>query len=266
MRFALQALAATTLLAASATAQTTTQVNLFSTSFGPKDITINIGDTVLWNWVPGPPHNVVSGPPGILDGIFNSGVAVSAPETFQVTFDQAFLDANPVPGNRYDYWCAVHLPGMVGSVTVNAPVGQVNVFGTGVNAAGSLRVSSGSPGIGGQLVVALENTADPTAGPGLGLAFFATAPDLAFPSGTLLPGFGLASGAPGELLIDITPPNPVAQTAPKPWAVGQPVTFQLPIPNDPGLVGQSIFVQGALIDTSAPDGIGLTNGLELVFG
>jgi hypothetical protein len=38
---------------------------------------------------------------------------------YQVTFDSAFLAANPMAGDVYNYYCAVHFGvGMVGSVTV----------------------------------------------------------------------------------------------------------------------------------------------------
>ena len=40
-----------------------------------------------------------------------------------MTFDNAFVTANPVPGGAYEYWCDVHLSfGMVGVVRVAGPV------------------------------------------------------------------------------------------------------------------------------------------------
>ncbi|QDU69422.1 cupredoxin domain-containing protein [Engelhardtia mirabilis] len=266
MRLAIRSLSVLALLAAPGLAQTTHQVNLNSASFSPKNITIEAGDTVRWVWQIGP-HKISSGLAGISDGIFDSGPVVTGPTApFEVTFDAAFLAANPKPGNLYDYFCPVHLPNMVGTITVNAPAGQVLPFGTAINPVNSLRVSSGGAAIGGSLTLTLENTVDGAAGPGVGLIFFSTAPDLAFPGGTLLPGFGLASGAPGELLVSALPPNPVAQVGPKTWPAGGTVNFSLQVPNDAGLVGQSVFAQGALIDVTKPDGIGLTSGLELVFG
>ncbi|MEE8143540.1 MAG: plastocyanin/azurin family copper-binding protein [Planctomycetota bacterium] len=91
--------------------------------FSPADIVIEVGDTVLWTWdslliV----HNVVSGDLGIPDGHFESGLPVTAPFTFQITFDQAFLDANPKPGNFYPYHCFPHVPfDMFGSIQVVGP-------------------------------------------------------------------------------------------------------------------------------------------------
>lgn len=97
--------------------------------FFPADLVIAVGDTVHWFWSgDGLLHNVVSGPPdGIPDGIFNSGPPTSDPETtFDVLFDQAFLDDNPMSGNEYPYFCEVHFGlGMTGTVTV---VGDCSVF------------------------------------------------------------------------------------------------------------------------------------------
>ena len=47
--------------------------------------------------------------------------------TYEVVFDQAFLDANPEPADVYPYYCMVHVGfEMVGCITVDAP-GIMNV-------------------------------------------------------------------------------------------------------------------------------------------
>lgn len=88
-------------------------------AYFPADLTVNVGDTVQWLWVQGF-HNVVSGIDGKVDGAFSSGEALRKDGlTFEVTFDQAFLDANPVRDNVYSYYCDVHFFfGMTGTVTV----------------------------------------------------------------------------------------------------------------------------------------------------
>lgn len=106
-------------LVPTAAAQTTHTVavgpNLTNT-FSPKDLTIQVGDTVSWVWASGP-HNVVSD-----DGYFTSGGLVGTPHTFNLTFDAAFLSSAPISGNKYGYHCSLHGPmGMVGSVTVTTP-------------------------------------------------------------------------------------------------------------------------------------------------
>ena len=115
-------------LCGTSSAQTTHTVLLESTTFVPDTLTIDEGDTVDFVWNVGV-HNVVSGP-GVPDGAFDSGPIVPPPFTFSVTFDSAFLAANPMPGNLYDYYCDVHLGlGMVGTITVTTPVPALPTWG-----------------------------------------------------------------------------------------------------------------------------------------
>lgn len=103
-------------------AQTTHDVDLLSLTFSPDSSTIQVGDTVHWDWVTGI-HNVVSGVGGTPDGNFDSGDPSGDPATtFDVTFDQQFLNDNPMPDNAYPYYCIVHVGvGMTGTITVEVP-------------------------------------------------------------------------------------------------------------------------------------------------
>jgi plastocyanin len=90
--------------------------------FVPADINIKVGDTVKWEWVQSI-HNVESGTiengRGVPDGNFRSGNPVGPPATYELTFNQAFLDAHPMPQDHYPYYCIVHVGvDMKGSVTV----------------------------------------------------------------------------------------------------------------------------------------------------
>lgn len=94
------------------------------------DLTIDVGDTVRWEWVSGF-HNVVSGftddpNPGVL---FSSGAPTSDPAT---VFEYTFLD----PG-VYGYHCEIHEDlGMVSFVTVVPAPGGLGAFaGLGLLAA-----------------------------------------------------------------------------------------------------------------------------------
>ena len=97
-------------------AQTTHQVSVApggTFTFSPKNLVIQRGDTVQWNWVSGI-HNVNSA-----DGYFRSGAPVAPPMTYSLLFDDAFLNASPISSNRYEYHCELHSGfGMAGSVTV----------------------------------------------------------------------------------------------------------------------------------------------------
>ena len=112
-------LLATTALSAAAMAETHHVDVGPGFDFVPASLTIQEGDTVVWTWVSGF-HNVVSGVDEIPDGNFHSGDPVNDPGlTFEVTFDSAFLKANPMPDNIYSYYCEVHFNfGMTGTVTV----------------------------------------------------------------------------------------------------------------------------------------------------
>lgn len=119
------------LLAPTAAAQTTHQVDLGGTTFTPDTLTIAEGDTVLFNWVSGR-HNVASD-----DGFFRSGDPVNAPATYSLTFDAAFLAAHPANGNLYGYHCEVHRSfGMTGSIQVDTgdPVLTITNFVAGQTA------------------------------------------------------------------------------------------------------------------------------------
>lgn len=114
--------------ASHAAAQTTHQIDLVGTVFSPADISIDEGDTVVWNWVSGF-HNVVSN-----EDMWTSGSPTTGPHTFSITFDAAFMAAHPANGNVYGFHCEVHEAlGMFGSVTVttSAPVLTITNFNAG---------------------------------------------------------------------------------------------------------------------------------------
>jgi len=92
-----------------------------SPTFSPQDVTIQIGDTVRWTWA-SDGHNVGSGLPGSPTSAFFSGPPQNTGTVFSVTFDAAFLAANPIANNLYDYHCHPHgFLGMVGSIQVASP-------------------------------------------------------------------------------------------------------------------------------------------------
>ena len=120
-------LATLSLSANTAFGQATHNVTLSGFEFTPPDIIVEVGDTVSWEWVNGT-HNVVSGTvdagAGTSDGNFTSGLPIGVlGTTYDLVVDQAFLDANPMPGDVYPYYCDPHAGfGMVGSITVVEPV------------------------------------------------------------------------------------------------------------------------------------------------
>lgn len=115
------------LLASTASAQTTFDIDLFSISFSPSSLTVAPGDSVVWTWQTGL-HNVYTydpnGAPDVPDGTFVSGFPINSPGlTYVTTFDDATLDANPRPGYVYDFACVVHIGfGMFAQVDVERPL------------------------------------------------------------------------------------------------------------------------------------------------
>ncbi len=85
--------------------------------FSPSDLTINVGDTVLWKWSSSG-HNVVSGSDCTADSQFcspsDNGCDQSALSSKGATYQHTFTAAG-----TYPYFCSAHCGlGMVGSITV----------------------------------------------------------------------------------------------------------------------------------------------------
>lgn len=262
----LLSLFAAVLVASAASSQTTHTVAVGPTfSFGPADITITVGDTVRWEWSGGFSHNVESGVGGVPDGIFSSGMPTTAPDGFSLTFDSAFLSANPVPGNAYDYYCIVHVAftGMAGVVRVIEPYACLNP-------SGSLVTLAGAPVTGGTWTIGVNNPLPGAQTPGASLAFLgiATKPQPNFPCGLPLPGFHMDPTSPlGEILIGIAPPNPIVSAGPVVWAgPATPAAFPIPIPPNPLLVGIELYAQGLILDPVGPNTWGASQGLKASIG
>jgi formylglycine-generating enzyme required for sulfatase activity len=143
---------------------------------------------------------------------------------------------------------------------------QVTPYGSGINPPGSLVVTAGVPQVGQGFHVGVSNTATSSAPAALAFLAIASAPDVAFPAGTVLPGFGLSSpGALGELLISLVSPDPFFTFGPVNWAGGTatPADFAVAVPASPGLSGVTFYLQGMLVDLTAGPSLGLTNGLAV---
>ncbi len=150
------------------------------------------------------------------------------------------------------------------------PPASYETFGCGVNPAGSLVVFWGDqPVIGTTMHLGLSNPLGAMNAGAFSFGFFSLEPDPSYPCGTLLPGFGMAgSGAAGELLIGVVPPDPSVTLVGGTWGgPGQYAPLDLPIPNDPDLLGLVVYGQGLLLDPTMPTNkLGLTEGIELVLG
>lgn len=204
-----------------AAAQTTHTVSVgpnMTNTFSPKNLTIQVGDTVQWVWAGGI-HNVVSN-----DGYFTSGGLVGPPNTYSLTFDNAFLSVAPISGNVYGYQCALHGPmGMTGTVTVTTPGKPV------------LTVTDPSPG--GSVTITTSAVT---------------------PGGNVVTGYSMNGRGPVNTVFGpalLTPP--INQLPPKAANAAGVATLNLPVPaNVP--VGTQVWLQS--VDLSA--GI-LSNGVRV---
>ncbi len=119
-------------IAASSARASIVDVNQSGFGFTPQNVSIQVGDTVRWNWSSFN-HTVTEGNDGTIDGneLWNSPLTMSVPQ-FSFTFTSAFVTANPMPGGVYDYFCQPHFGiGMVGTVTVISDPGTGFCFGDG---------------------------------------------------------------------------------------------------------------------------------------
>lgn len=94
----------------------TINVSIQQFQFTGQHLTIDLGDTVRWTAFESG-HTATEGTDLVLNGNEAWHNQFSVGEVFSVTFNAAFLAANPRPGNEYGYFCVAH-PGMRGSIKV----------------------------------------------------------------------------------------------------------------------------------------------------
>src|SRR5687768_11121749 len=103
-RFILGALALAVIFSSiSARAATFTNQMRSGNTFNPRNMIVQVGDTVMWVNLDGVAHDTQSG------SVWKSPL-LSRNQTFSFTF-------NVAPGN-YNYVCNPHAPGMSGTITV----------------------------------------------------------------------------------------------------------------------------------------------------
>jgi plastocyanin len=97
-------------------AQTVHHANVHGPVLGSPPINVKVGDTVRWTLGEGI-DAVESGIDGGHDGNFNSAGTTGS---LEVTFDRAFMNQNPMPGNTYPYYLITADSALVpGSVSVS---------------------------------------------------------------------------------------------------------------------------------------------------
>jgi len=145
-------------------------------------------------------------------------------------------------------------------------VDSVQGYGcTAANPPGSLVPVSGAPALGRTWTLGVHNPLGTQPAGSLAYLGVGGAP-AAYPCGDLVPNWGMAgAGASGELLL-ASAPEPIL-VGPTAWDGLSPAPVALTLPADPAFAGQTIFVQGLMLDTSgAQVGIGLTEAVSACIG
>ncbi|HEX5399108.1 MAG TPA: Ig-like domain-containing protein [Verrucomicrobiae bacterium] len=93
-----------------------------SHTFSPANVTIHVGDSVIWTWAStfhSTTSGTVSGGTAHPDGLWDSGLIQNLPHAFTNTFNSA---------GDFPYYCSVHYgSGMIGDVAVEAASQPVSV-------------------------------------------------------------------------------------------------------------------------------------------
>lgn len=146
--------------------------------------------------------------------------------------------------------------------------GQLAIYGCGFNPVGSLTDVGSTPSIGNVVQLGIDNPLGTQAAGSATALFIGFAPEVGFPCGITIPGFGMSGpGADGELLVQLTPSSPVV-LGPA-WAgPGVPSIVGVPLPDLAILVGITFYAQGLVYDPSGSQGVfyGLTDAAAVLVG
>ncbi|MEM7307550.1 MAG: hypothetical protein AAF682_12810 [Planctomycetota bacterium] len=159
---------------------------------------------------------------------------------------------------RYLLFEAVLDDGTEGAYLIEIGSGSIQPMSDCTSPAGVLAYVSGAAALGDAFSLSMTNGQAPGVFPFLG---FATAAVPGWPPcGLVLPPFG-------ELLVDVTAPNPVLVLTGGAWT-GAPTVFNVAVPAQPGLLGETLYVQGMFADLAGLSGepFRVTGGLQLDVG
>lgn len=216
--------------------------------------TIAAGTTVVWTVMDSSFHTVTNG----------SG---SSDPTYGTLFDSPLDPTNPivtyqftVPG-VYPYFCQPHeFSGMNGTITVTVAA-QSTSTGTGCTGSNSQVFSLttvGLPQLGNPNFAFQLSGGVPSA-----QAFFFIATGVANPPLPIATNCHVYLDLASLLALISAGTNPIG---PFPLSPTGTVTFPVPLPNNPMLMGATISLQGYCPDAGAPAGLILTNALTVTLG
>lgn len=155
---------------------------------------------------------------------------------------------------------------LLNELVVNYEPDPFIFYGCGVNPADALTVLSGLPEQGETIHFGIDNPLGTQAPGAIAIAGISAAALPGYPCGTQISTWGAAgSTAPGELLIDLGPPNFVQYLFAGPWlGAGNPLDVPVTLPVDPALVGVPVYFQGSIVDGTQANAVALTDAVTFV--
>jgi hypothetical protein len=173
----------------------------------------------------------------------------------------AALEVKPISGG-YELWMSCKSRG-IAVLKVEQPA-SVATIGCGLNPVNSLNASA-APVLGSSLQLLLDNPLGSQASGSASLLALSLTAYLS-PCGLPIPGWNMDPNAPNGELLAAEPY--LLLLAGSPWTTpGSPSQFSFSVPNNPALLGQRVFAQGALLDVGGTGPlVGLSSGLALRFG
>jgi len=160
--------------------------------------------------------------------------------------------------------------GLVDDLSLEQALGTALRYGCDAAVRGTLSVLSGAPRIGTTFTLGVDNPLG-TQGPNSrGYLWMSLKSDAAYPCGTLLANFGMSGpGAAGEILVNSNAGILLKTVTGGLWTKpGTPAPVPLAMPAAASWIGQSLYLQGYLVDSKLTYGVrtAVTDGFKLLVG
>lgn len=239
-------------------------------------------DGSLWTLFPGPPAGVVTLHFVNINDIHGAGLGVWHFDGFQWTQVQTFPTVDSGSIHQLGSVSPCEFIGVGAQWKVGSPVSFAARIDNGLTATASVRhgcspsdtpaqlIHNNLPRVGGLFSFMMDDPANAgNFGPSTqlyGFCVVASAPDIHYPCGTILPLVESSTGQV-ELLVSFDATQQLAALGPATWpGPGNPAQFLVVIPNDPMLAGMNAYMQGVLADFSGFMKVVFTNALDIRIG
>ena len=160
--------------------------------------------------------------------------------------------------------------GLLDDLSLEQAIGTALRYGCDTAVRGTLSVLSGAPRVGTTFTLGIDNPLG-TQGPNSrAYLWMSLKADAAYPCGTLLANFGMSGpGASGEILVNRSTGILLKTVIGGTWSTpGTPAPVLLAMPAALSWIGQSLYVQGYLVDSHVTFGVrtAVTDAFKLLVG